>query len=32
MKVNRVQRDLFRQLLSQVEKAGVSPEQLFSGY
>jgi AraC-like DNA-binding protein len=30
MKVNRVQRDLFRQLLSQLEKAGVSPEQLFS--
>ncbi|MFT4519888.1 MAG: AraC-like DNA-binding protein [Halioglobus sp.] len=30
MKVNRVQRDLFRQLLSQLEKAGVSPEQLFN--
>jgi hypothetical protein len=30
MKVNRVQRDLFRQLLSKLEKTGVSREQLFS--
>jgi AraC-like DNA-binding protein len=30
MKVNRVQRDLFRRLISELEKAGVSPEQLFS--
>jgi AraC-like DNA-binding protein len=30
MKVNRVQRDLFIQLLSELEKAGVSREQLFS--
>jgi AraC-like DNA-binding protein len=30
MKVNRVQRDLFRRLTSELEKAGVSPEQLFS--
>jgi hypothetical protein len=29
MKVNRVQRDPFRELLSQLEKAGVSREQLF---
>ncbi|MFT4614130.1 MAG: hypothetical protein ACI9NT_001272 [Bacteroidia bacterium] len=30
MKVNRVQRDLFRRLISELEKAGISPEQLFS--
>jgi AraC-like DNA-binding protein len=30
MKVNRVQRDLFRALLLELESAGVRPEQLFS--
>ena len=29
MKVNQVQREFFRQLLSVLEKAGVTPEQLF---
>ncbi|MFT6275997.1 MAG: AraC-like DNA-binding protein [Halioglobus sp.] len=30
MKVNRVQRDFFRGMLSELEKSGVSPEQLFN--
>ncbi|MFT5562773.1 MAG: hypothetical protein ACI9Z9_002658, partial [Litorivivens sp.] len=29
MKINRLQRDLFRHLLSELEKAGVTPEQLL---
>ena len=29
MKINRVQREFFRELLSLLEKSGVSPEQLF---
>lgn len=30
MKKNRVQRDLFRQLLGELESAGIKPERLFS--
>jgi hypothetical protein len=29
MEINRLRRDLFRQLLSELEKAGITPEQLL---